>query len=226
MHRSSWKIPFALACLIGFSLFPSADGQAEPYVAVQGGYVFPKDLYSVQGKGLNTGTQFTNLSVDNTYIYGARAGYVFADPQESGVGFEFEVNNSSPVVNQQATVSSRVGPTLINGNRLRLTTTALNVTIRTSRIGRFQPYGGVGPAVFFAKDSSPVGSHGFGQDATLGLNAFAGVRFFLKDRISLFGEYKYNLAKLHFENFFGTTESGARFNYSANILLAGLAYHF
>ena len=54
--------------MVGFSLFPSADGQAEPYVAVQGGYVFPKDLYSVQGKGLNTGARFTNLSVDNTYI--------------------------------------------------------------------------------------------------------------------------------------------------------------
>lgn len=226
MQPTSWKISLALAALIGCSLFPLSHGQAEPYVAIQGGYVFPHDLYNVEGKGLNTGARFTELSVDSTYIYGVRAGYVFADPQDSGMGLEFEANNSSPSVNQQATFSTRAGRIVVNGSRLRLTTMALNVTIRAARIGSFQPYGGAGPAMVFANQSSSIGSDRFNQNTTIGLNAFGGVKFFVTDHLALFGEYKYNVAKLHFENFFGARESGARFNYSASIVMAGLAYHF
>ena len=226
MRSSSKTSLLFLACLLGVSLFCSAEGQAEPYVAAEGGYVVTNNLTNVQGKGLNTGINFSELTVKDTYMYGARAGYIFADPKEGGFGFEFEVYNTYPTVDQQITVRSAGGPLQINGNRLRVTTMALNVTGRTPRFGRFQPYGGVGPGVFFARDSSPVGTHSFGRNATLGLNGFAGLRLFVTDRVSLFGEYKYNLVKLHFENFFGTTESGARFTYSADILTGGLAFHF
>lgn len=226
MNSSSCKSLLFIACVFSVALFPSTHSQAEMYLAAQGGYTITNNLTNVQGKGLNTEAQFSDLTLKDSYLYGARVGYFFVEPKEGGLGIELEANNTYPTVNQQTTISTRGGALLINGNRLRVTTLALNVTARTARFGKFQPYIGVGPGVFFAKDSSPVGSHSFGQSTTLGLNGFAGLRFFFTDRLSLFGEYKYNLAKLHFVNFFGATESGARFNYSANIVLAGLAYHF
>ena len=212
--------------LLGAGFFLAPCAQAEPYIAAQGGYVETNNATNVQGKGLNTGAQYSDLTLKDTYLYGARAGYFFGEPQDNIFGIEFEANNTNPSVNQQTTVSSQTGPLQINGNRLRVTTLALNVVARTPRFGKFQPYAGVGPGLFLARDSSPAGSHPFGQSTTVGLNGFAGLRFFVTDRLALFGEYKYNLAKMHFENFFGATESGVRFNYSSNIVLVGLAYHF
>ena len=216
-----------LVCLFSVGLFLSPCTQAEMYVAAQGGYAFTNKLTTVQGKGLNTGTQFSDLTISDSYMYGARVGYFFGDPKDNIFGIEFEADNTNPSVKQQ--ILTRPGGAAsiqVNGNRLRVTTVALNVVARTPRFGKFQPYAGVGPGVFLAKDSSPVGSHPFGQSTTLGLNAFAGLRYFFTDHVALFGEYKYNQAALHFSNFFGATESGARVHYSANIVLAGLAYHF
>ena len=221
---ASWGV---LVYLLSVGLFLSPRAQAEMYMAAQGGYTLTNNLTTVQGKGLNTGTQFSELTLKDSSMYGARFGYFFGDPKDNIFGVEFEANNTNPSVNQQIARRSGGAPSIqVTGNRLRVTTLALNLVVRTPRFGKFQPYAGVGPGVFLAKDSSPVGSHPFGQSATVGLNAFAGLRYFFTDHVALFGEYKYNQATLHFANFFGTMESGARVHYSANIVLAGLAYHF
>ena len=88
---------------------------------------------------------------------------------------------------------------------------------------RLQPYAGVGLGVFFARASDATGSAS--DNAVPGLNVLAGVRYFVTERVALFGEYKYNRATFEFDNV-GATAAGLKGDYSASHIVGGLSLHF
>ena len=89
---------------------------------------------------------------------------------------------------------------------------------------RVQPYGGVGLGVFFANLSNNVNSAS--DNAVPGFNALAGLRYFVTERIALFGEYKYNYAAFDFttDGPFGAAVGKA--DYRVNHIVGGLSIHF
>lgn len=86
-----------------------------------------------------------------------------------------------------------------------------------------QVYGGVGPAIFFAETSNQFGRSG--DNGEVGVNALAGMKYFVHRNVALFGEYKFNYAGFDFTQNQGTT-AGIQGNYKASHFVGGLAVHF
>jgi hypothetical protein len=77
--------------------------------------------------------------------------------------------------------------------------------------------------VFFARASDATGSAS--DNAVPGLNVLAGVRYFVTERVALFGEYKYNWATFELDNV-AATAAGLKEDYSASHIVGGLSLHF
>jgi hypothetical protein len=87
----------------------------------------------------------------------------------------------------------------------------------------FQVYAGAGPAIFFAETSNQFGRST--DNAEVGVNALAGLKYFVHRNVSIFGEYKFNYAGFDFSQLQGTT-AGVQGNYKASHFVGGLAVHF
>jgi len=91
-----------------------------------------------------------------------------------------------------------------------------------------QIYAGAGPAIFFAQTSNRFASSS--ENGEVGVNALAGVKYFVHRKVSIFGEYKFNYAGFDF-NEYGSPASaggsgGITGNYKASHFVGGLAVHF
>jgi hypothetical protein len=86
-----------------------------------------------------------------------------------------------------------------------------------------QVYAGAGPAIFFAETSNQFGRST--DNAEVGVNALAGLRYFVHRNMAIFGEYKFNYAGFDFTQIQGTT-AGIQGNYKASHFVGGLAVHF
>ena len=86
-----------------------------------------------------------------------------------------------------------------------------------------QVYAGAGPAIFFAETSNQFGRST--DNAEVGVNALAGVRYFVHRNLAIFGEYKFNYAGFDFSQLQGTT-AGVQGDYKASHFVGGLAVHF
>lgn len=86
-----------------------------------------------------------------------------------------------------------------------------------------QVYAGAGPAIFFAETSNQFGRST--DNAEVGVNALAGMKYFVHRNVSVFGEYKFNYAGFDFPQLQGTT-AGIQGNYKASHFVGGLAVHF
>lgn len=86
-----------------------------------------------------------------------------------------------------------------------------------------QVYAGAGPAIFFAETSNQFGRST--DNLEVGLNALAGMKYFVHRNLSVFGEYKFNYAGFDFSQLQGTT-AGIQGNYKASHFIGGLAVHF
>lgn len=91
-----------------------------------------------------------------------------------------------------------------------------------------QLYAGAGPAIFFANTSNQLASSS--DNGEVGINALAGVKYFVHRKVSIFGEYKFNYAGFDFTQY-GTPASvggsgGISGNYKASHFVGGLAVHF
>jgi opacity protein-like surface antigen len=92
---------------------------------------------------------------------------------------------------------------------------------------RLQPYLGVGPGIFFAKlSSSDVPNTQ--KDTAFGLNAKAGLEYYITRRVSVFGEYKYNYARFNFPNDPNAFPFpyGFKATYQMHLVGFGLSIHF
>jgi opacity protein-like surface antigen len=201
--------------------------QAEMYVAGQGGVSIPNRFSNLVGVDGNAGFTVSDLSLQNSFIYGGKLGYYFDSMKWLGV--ETEVFNSTPHIKQQtATVSAggvSVTGTLIGQSLRVLNWAPVNVVVRY-QMGQFEPYAGVGMGVFFAniKDG---GSGESSSSTNVGLNTQLGLRYLVTKHVSLFGEWKYNRASFNFSSSSPTQETGGiKGDYSAHILAFGVGYHF
>lgn len=182
------------------------------------GYTAPNDLTDVQGAGANSAFSVSDLALKESVAYGGKLGYYF--PNVNWLGIETELFNTTPHLKQQfATVSGPglSGGATLPGFNLRVLTWAVNAVVRYP--GKtFQPYVGVGYGVFFANATFQGQSD---SDTTPGFNGLAGIRMFATDHLALFAEYKYNRASFNLP-----TAIGLEADYSANIFMGGVSYHF
>ena len=198
--------------------------QAEMYVAGQVGANIPQDASNVELSAGGVSVGFSDLALQNSLMYGAKVGYYFDSLkfQNFNLGVETEVFNSTPHVKQQeVTILGTTGtlPGLTN----RVLTWAPVVVVVRYQAGAFEPYAGVGLGVFFSRISDGTDSS---SSTDVGLNTQLGLRYRVNPNLSLFGEWKYNYAKIDHNNFLGVNGVDLSYNYNANIFAAGVGYHF
>lgn len=204
---------------------------AEVYIGAQGGVTFPKPLTGVERTSgpsvvFPAGTKITDLSLKTSGLYGLKLGYYSESLQ--WLGIEGEVFNTNPHVKQQTeTLTPPSGPSLTgttSGSHLTVLTFATNLMVRYP--GAFlQPYIGVGPGIFFARNHFSTSATEASTSTTqLGLNALAGVRYLVTDHAVVFVEGKYSHAQLNFGQ--SNTIPGSNNTYNAFHAAFGIAYRF
>lgn len=229
------SLPYVLLLMM---LLPST-AMAESYIAGQLGMALPS-----LGKGLtdiDTTTQFipgtthSDLALQNSLLYGGKLGHYFKRARWFGI--ETEVFNTTPNIKQQTHSFENSGvvvtsPDPLQGAHFRVLTWApVNFMFRYPKT-RLQPYIGIGPGIFFAR----ISGEGFGaQNPTsvsdnwrIGLNAKAGLEYYITRRFTAFGEWKYNYARFSFKenpDLF-PFPYGFKATYSTHLVAFGLAYHF
>lgn len=184
---------------------------AETYIAGQFGVTLPSVLPTSFDNGLTNsdltgvfdpGTTVSDQSLQNSILYGAKVGHYFKAMPWFGI--EAEVYNTTPHIKQQALTfsgpSGTVGPAVLPGLHLRVLTVApFNLVLRYHR-SKLQPYIGVGPGIFFARIKDPsLVSDNSQSSVGIGVNAFAGLRYYFTRHVSLFGEGKFNYTRLSFD---------------------------
>jgi len=229
LSSRKWAFAVLLACI---GILISNTARSEFYVAGQGGVSFPGSFSHIEGIGPGfggSGYKSSNLNLATSPLYGAKVGYFL--PRLNWLGFEGEYFYTNPHIEQQPfSVTTPSGQTFNRiGEKPRAHTSmsvaALNVIVRYPG-KRFQPYIGIGPAMYWASISGSEiillnGKPLSASDSSLGFNALVGSRFFLTKQLAIFAEYKYNKASFTFE---GNAQFKA--DYSANNIVAGLSVHF
>lgn len=209
---------------------------AEWYVGAQIGGVFPQRVgrADVQSSSLPAGTTFSNVDLENSFMYGAKAGYYFQQRGFEWLGIETEIYNATPHVAAQSirtnlpfgftftSPASCVGLTSCAvpsaGADLRALTWAPVIITGRYQFGSLQPYGGLGLGLFFAKTDVLGPSTSTTEP---GLITKLGLEYRLTDEVGFFGEWKYNYVNLTFTS--GSTRLDA--DYNAHILAFGLNWH-
>jgi opacity protein-like surface antigen len=210
---------------------------AETYVAGQMGVTLPSiggglsnnDLTGIFIPGATTSDQALTSSI----LYGAKVGHYFT--AVPWFGLEGEVYNTTPHIKQQeleffAPSGASVGSANVTGANFRVLTLApLNLTFRYHKT-RLQPYIAVGPGIFLARLKDPaLTSDNTQSDTAFGLNAQAGLRFYITRNFTVFAEGKFNHARFNFSE----TPPGPSFNlfgfnstYNMFHVAFGLSYNF
>ena len=202
---------------------------AEMYVAGQVGANIPQSLSNVEYSAGGVTVGGNDLSLQNSLMYGAKAGYYFdslktMQPpawQHFRLGVETEVFNSTPHIKQQDITIGGVNVGTAGFTNRVLMWAPLVVVVRY-QAGTFEPYAGVGLGVFFSRLSDGTDSS---SSTDVGLNTQLGLRYRVTLNLSLFGEWKYNYANIDHSNFQGSGVDISA-NYYANIFAGGIGYHF
>ena len=197
--------------------------QAEVYVAGQIGVHMPNDASNVKWGGLGANVGGNDLALQNSLMYGAKLGYYF-DRAKFGrfnLGVETEMFIATPHLKQQeATIGGNTGT--LSGFTNRIVTWAPVVVLVRYQAGAFEPYAGLGPALFF----SNLATGGYSDTNThVGLNTQVGIRYRVTQSFSLFTEWKYNHAHIEHLNLGGSPLS-LNFDYNVHIAAGGIAWHF
>lgn len=212
MHSGHVRQRFFLSLLLLTVLSLIAiPAQGEWYVAGQAGYNFADSLRNVTTTGPFSGIELQDFDLNNSVAYGGKIG---AYPFHGSLGFELDVNHSTPHVK-----SLGDSP----GIHLAVTNVGANIVLRYPGV-TFQPYLGAGPGIMIARLSRSVETQ---QDTqvSLGFNFLTGIRAFVAPKVALFTEYKYTHAKFGFNDAFGSF-GGFDSTYKAHQLFLGVAYHF
>jgi opacity protein-like surface antigen len=198
--------------------------QAEMYVAGQVGANIPQDASNVEYSAFGITLGGNDLALQNSLMYGAKAGYYFDSLkfQNFNLGVETEVFNSTPHLKQQEITIAGINTGTQSGLTNRVLTWAPVVIVVRYQAGAFEPYAGVGLGVFFSRISDGTDSS---SSTDVGLNTQLGLRYRVNPNLSLFGEWKYNYANINHDNI-GGSGVDLSYNYNANIFAAGVGYHF
>ena len=180
---------------------------AETYIAGQFGVTLPSVVGGGLGEGDLTGvfipgSKISEQSLEKSILYGGKIGHYFrAVPW---LGLELEVYNTTPHIKQQSLTftapSGAVSPPIdFRGLNFRVLTIAPNLTFRYHK-SRLQPYVAVGPGIFFAHIKDPsFTSDNTQSSVSIGVNAAGGIRYYITRNLAIFGEGKFNYARLSFE---------------------------
>lgn len=204
----------------GSTLMTAAPVYAEGYIAGFAGWSLPQKFDNVNTTqpnqpvpGFPAGSSVSELSLTQSLMYGLKAGYYLNSLRFLGV--EGEVYTNTPNFRQQGVQINGVGAGPIQGQDVRVITYGANVMLRVPG-ERLQPYVGIGPALFQAIQT--FNNQDNKSSTRLGLNAEVGMRWLVTKHFMLFGEYKYNYARFHFESLAG--------DYRSNNLIAGIGWNF
>lgn len=238
-QQTRW-LPIGLVMLVACAILPSL-AYGEAYIAGQFGIALPsigKGLTDVKLTDFSPEGSMSDRALKPSFLFGAKVGYFF--PQARGFGIETEVFATTPHIKGQTSIVSippgatlkGIGPvtggtntTPVRGDHFRVVTwTPINLVFRYHKT-RLQPYFAVGPGVFFARVKSIDSQFPGTQNNTkLGLNTKAGLEYFITRRFSMFGEWKYNYTKFHFEP--TDNQVGFKATYNMHLAAFGLSYHF
>jgi len=223
-----YVITSLLALLVPIVLF-APQAYAETYVAGQFGVTFPQSLSNVKltqdGFG---GLSSSDLSLQSSLMGGIKLGHFFS--RARWLGIETELFYTTPhIKDQSATISGPggsqpLGPFSGEYNKI-LTWAPMNLVLRYDK-ARLQPYIAVGPGIFFASRKDSTG--GTQSGTAIGLNSQVGVRYYITRSWTVFGEGKYNLARIGYISNDSDPNAalGYRATYSALIFSFGIGYHF
>jgi opacity protein-like surface antigen len=203
---------------------------AETYVAGQLGVTLPQSLGNgtVTQDGLG-GLDISDQSLKSSALVGAKLGHYFT--RARWLGIETGLSYTTPHVEEGTITFSGPGgsvtsPTL-SGLSQRIITWDIDVIFRYPGY-RLQPYVGIGPSLFFASLDGPNAPPG--QSATsIGFNVEGGLRYYITRSWALFGEGKYNWARMDYSSNHSDPNAdpfGFRATYSALGLSLGISYHF
>ena len=185
--------------------------QAEWYVAGQAGHSFADSLRNVKGTGGLSGLEAPDFDMKNSLAYGGKVGVY---PFHGSLGFELDVNHSTPHLKNLDDVP---------GIHLAVTNVGANILFRYPG-ATFQPYLGLGPGILIARlDCSATTERD--TQVSIGFNFLTGIRAFVTPNVALFTEYKFTDAKFGFNGAFGST-GGFDSTYRAHQLFLGVSYHF
>lgn len=247
--RITWartRICSTILLLITLPLFVAAsDVYSEMYIGGQiGTSVIGNSLTDVELNDFSPTGTMSDRELSRSILLGGKVGYYF--PGVRWFGLETEVSYTTPHIKQQNTgvtvppgaVLQGFGPVcgiivcgvtvegVLGGDHFRVITWApVNVMFRYHKM-RLQPYVGVGLGVFFARvHTTAAGFEGSQGDITVGLNAKAGLEYYITKHLSAFGEWKYNRASFSFDS----NSSGAfgfDADYHVHFVAMGLNFHF
>jgi opacity protein-like surface antigen len=173
---------------------------------------------------------FASQAYAETYVAG-QFGVVLPQSLSNGKVTQDGVSYSTPHIKEGSLTFSGPGgsansPTL-SGIHQRVITWDADVIFRYPGY-RLQPYIGIGPSLYFASLKGPTAPPG--QSATsIGFNVEGGLRYYVTRNWALFGEGKYNWARMDYSSHHSDPNPdpfGFRATYSALTLSLGVSYHF
>lgn len=205
--RRQFFLSFLLLAVLSSITIPA---QAEWYVAGQAGHSFADSLRNVTITGPFSG-ELQDFDMKNSLAYGGKVGVY---PFHGSLGFELDVNHSTPHV-------KNLGDS--PGIHLGVTNVGANVLLRYPG-ATFQPYLGLGPGILIARLGRSVETESDTQ-VSIGFNFMTGIRAFVTPNVALFTEYKFTDAKFDFSGAFGSF-GGFDSTYRAHQLFVGVSYHF
>lgn len=219
-----------LALLIPIVLF-APQTYAETYVAGQFGITLPQSLSNgtVTQDGF-AGLDLSDQSLKSSAMVGAKLGHYFT--RARWIGIETGLSYTTPHVKEGSITFSGPGGSLsspvLSGLSHRVITWDIATIMFRYPGYRLQPYIGIGPSLFFATLKGPDAPPG--QSATsIGFNVEGGLRYYITRNWALFGEGKYNWARMDYSSNHSDPNAdpfGFRANYSALGLSLGVSYHF
>lgn len=218
-----------VALVVPIVLF-SPKTYAETYVAGQIGLVKPQSLSD--GKVTQDGIGGLSLSdqpLKDSLGLGGKFGHYFTKAR--WIGIETSLSYSTPHIKEGSLRFTGAGGSAtlsgLSGIHQRMVTWDMDVIFRYPGY-RLQPYFGIGPSFYFATLQGPSAPPG--QSATsIGFNAELGAQYYLTRQWTLFGEGKYNHARMNYSSNHSDDNAdpfGFRATYSAFTFSIGIGYHF
>lgn len=218
-----------VALVVPIVLF-SSKTYAETYVAGQIGLVKPQSL--TDGKVTQDGIGGLSLSdqpLKDSLGLGGKFGHYFTKAR--WIGIETSLSYSTPHIKEGSLRFTGAGGSAtlsgLSGIHQRMVTWDMDVIFRYPGY-RLQPYFGIGPSFYFATLQGPSAPPG--QSATsIGFNAELGAQYYLTRQWTLFGEGKYNHARMNYSSNHSDDNAdpfGFRATYSAFTFSIGIGYHF
>lgn len=213
----------------------------EAYIGGQiGTTIAGNSLTSVELTDFSPTASMSDRELSRSVLGGGKLGYYF--PKARWFGIETEFFYTTPHIKQQNTritiqpgtiipgfgpVPPFTGESVFTGDHFRVMTwVPVNLMFRYHK-ARLQPYIGVGPGIFFARvHTTQVGFEGTQNSTNIGLNAKAGVQYFITRHLSAFAEWKYNRTSFNFEANDDNGAFGFKADYSVHFVAMGLNFHF